>query len=190
VARFIRARVPEEPRTTFNVGEIQGGTSVNSIPSKASIKVDMRSSSAAEIDRLEAALREAIAAGLEEENAAAQERGALRNSNGKLQAAFRIIGERPAGELPENSFLLEAVRQVDRLLDMRSRPERSSTDANIPLSQGIAAISIGSGGKGGGAHSLHEWYDPAGREFGLKRVLLLLTTVAGVEKPATRASAQ
>jgi acetylornithine deacetylase/succinyl-diaminopimelate desuccinylase-like protein len=190
VARFIRARVPEEPRTTFNVGEIQGGTSVNSIPSKASIKVDMRSSSAAEIDRLEAALREAIAAGLEEENAAAQERGALRNSNGKLQAAFRIIGERPAGELPENSFLLEAVRQVDRLLDMRSRPERSSTDANIPLSQGIAAISIGSGGKGGGAHSLQEWYDPAGRAFGLKRVLLLVTTVAGVEKPATRASAQ
>lgn len=189
VARFVRTRVPEEPRTTFNVGAIQGGTSVNSIPASASIKVDMRSSSAAEIAKLETALRGSVAAGIDEENAAAQEYGALRNSNGKLQASFKIIGERPAGELPEDSFLLEAVRQADRVLNMRSRPERSSTDANIPLSQGTPAFSIGAGGKGGGAHSLHEWYDPAGRELGLKRVLLLLTTVAGIEDASTRSGA-
>lgn len=184
VARFVRTRVPEEPRTTFNVGEMEGGTSVNSIPDKAAIKVDMRSASAAEIEKLETALREAVAAGLEEENAAARERGALRNSNGKLEAKFKLIGERPAGELPDNSPLMDAVRRVDKQLNMRSRPERSSTDANIPLSQGVAAISIGAGGRGGGAHSLAEWYDPEGLDFGLKRVLLLLTAVAGVEKPA------
>jgi len=181
VARFVRTPVPDEPRTTFNVGEIEGGTSVNSIPASARIKVDMRSGSTAEIEKLESALRAAVTAGLEEENAAARERGMLRAPNGKLEAKYKLLGERPAGDLPENSFLLERLRAVDHLLDHRSRAERSSTDANIPLSQGVPALSIGAGGRGGGAHSLAEWYDPDGREFGLKRVLLLLVTTAGVE---------
>lgn len=186
VARFARTRVPEEPRTTFNVGEIKGGTSVNSIPASATIKVDMRSGSAAEIEKLENALRESIAAGLEEENAGSRERGAPGNSTHKLEAKFKVIGERPTGELPENSFLMEAVQAVDRHLNHRSRPERSSTDANIPLSLGIPAVSIGAGGRGGGAHSLNEWYDPDGREFGMKRALLLLLTTAGVEATTSR----
>ena len=181
VARFVRVRIPEEPRTSFNVGEIEGGTSVNSIPASATIKVDMRSGATAEIDKLEAALREAVAAGIEEENSAARDRGMLRNGNGKLEAKFKIIGERPSGDLPEDSFLLDVVKSVDRALNLRSRPERSSTDANIPLSQGVAAISIGAGGRGGGAHSLNEWYDPSGRELGLKRVFLMLLTAAGME---------
>jgi len=180
VARFVRTPLPDEPRTTFNVGTIEGGTSVNSIPAAASIKVDMRSGSAAEIAKLEAALRAALVAGIEEENAAARERGMLRTTGAKLEAKFKSLGERPAGELPENSFLLEAVRAVDHQLDHRSRTERSSTDANIPLSLGVPAVSIGAGGRGGGAHSLSEWYDPEGREFGLKRVLLLLLTTTGV----------
>ncbi|MBI3405133.1 MAG: M20/M25/M40 family metallo-hydrolase [Acidobacteria bacterium] len=189
ISRFVRVKVPGEPRTTFNVGEVQGGTSVNSIPASASIKVDMRSTSTAEIEKLESALRDAIAAGVDEENAAARERGMLRKSTGKLEAKLKLIGERPAGGLPENSFLMDVVREVDKQLNQRSRPERSSTDANIPLSQGLPAISIGAGGRGGGAHSLAEWYDPEGREAGLKRVFLLLTTTAGVEKTSVRASA-
>ncbi len=186
VAKFVRTRVPDEPRTTFNVGEIEGGTSVNSIPAQAAIKVDMRSGSTAEIEKLETALREAVASGIDEENSAARDRGMLRSSNGKLEAKFKLIGERPAGELRDNSFLMDAIRAVDRQMNQRSRLERSSTDANVPLALGIPAISIGAGGRGGGAHSLQEWYDPDGREYGLKRVLLMLLTVSGVEKSTGR----
>lgn len=180
IAKFVRVRVPDEPRTTFNVGEIQGGTSVNSIPFSASIKVDMRSAAEAEIERLESALREAIASGVEEENAAARERGARGNS--RLAAQFKVLGVRPGGELPPDAPLLETIRSVDRHLNNRSRVERSSTDANIPLSMGIPAVSIGAGGRGGGAHSLAEWYEPDGRELGLKRALLTLLVTAGIAK--------
>lgn len=175
VARFVKVRVPDDPRTTFNVGTIEGGTSVNSIPYRAAIKVDLRSESEPEIDRLEAALREAIQAGVEEEMEAG------RNKNSRLETRFRIVGARPGGELPADSPLLAAVRAADRYLGIRARLERSSTDANIPLSQGIPAISVGGGGNGGAAHSLREWYDPADRIVGLKRILLTLLAVAGHE---------
>ena len=182
IARFVKVKVPESPRTSFNVGLIDGGTSVNSIPHHASIKVDLRSESDAELDRLENALREALQAGIEEEVAAARERGALHNSAEILKLKMSVIGARPGGQLPADSFLLDAVRSADRHLGQRSRLERSSTDANIPLSQGIPAIALGGGGRGGGAHSLNEWYEPAGRELGLKRILLTLLAVAGVEE--------
>jgi len=181
VARFVKVHVPENPRTTFNIGAIEGGTSVNSIPYRASIKVDMRSESEPELARLENFLRDSIEAGVEEEMAAARDRGvAGRGANGKLETKFRVLGVRPGGELPDSSPLLAAVRDVDRYLKNASRLERSSTDANIPLSLGIHAISIGSGGRAGGAHSLGEWYEPAGRDLGLQRVLLTLLEVAGV----------
>jgi acetylornithine deacetylase/succinyl-diaminopimelate desuccinylase-like protein len=179
VARFVRVRVPSEPRTTFNVGEVSGGTSVNSIPYSASVKVDTRSTADGEIEKLEAALREAIQAGVDEENNTARERN---GRNGRLVAQFKVLGVRPGGELPANSPLLEAVRNADRVLNNRSRIERSSTDANIPLSLGIPALSLGAGGRGGGSHSLEEWYEPAGRELGLKRILLTVLGVAGVRK--------
>ncbi len=182
VTRFVKVRVPEDPRTTFNIGTIEGGTSVNSIPYRAAIKVDLRSESEAEIQKLEDALREAIQAGIEEENAAARERGAGARNNGRLEARFKSVGARPGGELAPGSALLAALQSADRYLGNRSRQERSSTDANIPLSQGIPAISVGAGGRGGGSHSLEEWYDSAGRELGLKRVLLTLLGVAGMEK--------
>jgi tripeptide aminopeptidase len=181
VARFVKVRVPENPRTTFNIGAIEGGTSVNSIPYRASIKVDLRSESEPELARLEKFLRDSIEEGVEEEMAAARDRGvAGRSANGKLETKFRVLGVRPGGELPESSPLLAAVRDVDRYLKNAARLERSSTDANIPLSLGIHAISIGSGGRAGGAHSLGEWYDPTERELGLQRVLLTLLEVAGV----------
>ncbi|MBI3484064.1 MAG: peptidase dimerization domain-containing protein, partial [Acidobacteria bacterium] len=182
IARFVKVKVPESPRTSFNVGLIEGGTSVNSIPHHATIKVDLRSESDAELDRLENALREALQAGIEEEMAAARERGAVHNSAEILKLKVSVIGARPGGELPADSFLLEAVRSADRYVGQRSRLERSSTDANIPLSQGIPAIALGGGGRGGGAHSLNEWYEPNGRETGLKRILLTLLAVAGVEE--------
>jgi acetylornithine deacetylase/succinyl-diaminopimelate desuccinylase-like protein len=182
LAQFVKVRVPENPRTSFNVGVIEGGTSVNSIPHYVSVKVDLRSESEAEIERLENVLRTTIQAGVEEEINAARDRGVASRNGGKLEARFRLLGSRPGGELPTDSPLLAIVREADRIVGNRSRLERSSTDANIPLSLGIPAIAVGGGGRGGGAHSLNEWYDPAGREVGLRRLLLILLGVSGVEQ--------
>lgn len=173
--RFINTKLPVTPRTTFNLGQVEGGTSVNSIPYEAKLKVDLRSESEDEIIRLESALRECMATGVRDEMDNARDR-----SKGKLEWKVNLIGSRPGGDLPADSALLAALRAADDLTGNQSRTERSSTDANIPLSMGIEAISIGAGGNGGGAHSLQEWYEPAGRENGLKRVLLTLLGVAGV----------
>ncbi len=180
IARFVTARVPESPRTSFNVGEIEGGTSVNSIPSSAHMKVDLRSESETELAALEVLLRDAVKAGIDEEMSAARERGMAGSSN-LLNLKINVLGVRPAGELPENSPLLAALLAADNQLGNRSRRERSSTDANIPLSMGIQAISLGAGGRSGGAHTPEEWYDPAGRELGLQRVALTVLGVAGLE---------
>ncbi len=175
--RFINTKVPGVPRTSFNLGQVEGGTSVNSIPHEAKLKVDLRSESEDEIARMESALRECVAAGIRDENENARDR-----SKGKLEWTVELIGSRPGGELGGDSALLAALRTADAALGNESRIERSSTDANIPLSQGIDAIAIGAGGNGGGAHSLDEWYEPAGREMGLQRVLLTVVGVAGVGK--------
>lgn len=180
IARFVASPVPEFPRTSFNVGEIEGGTSVNSIPSSASMKVDLRSESEQELGKLEGLLRQAMQVGVDGEMAAARERGMAGGTN-LLDLKITVLGVRPAGELPENSPLLAAVLAADKKLGNRSRRERSSTDANIPLSVGIHAISVGAGGRSGGAHTLEEWYDPTGRELGLQRVALTVLGVAGLE---------
>jgi tripeptide aminopeptidase len=173
--RFINTKVPATPRTTFNLGQIEGGTSVNSIPYEAKLKVDLRSENEDEIVRLESSLRDCVAAGVKDEMDNARER-----SRGKLDWKVNQIGSRPGGELPADSSLLAALRAADEYVGNQSRVERSSTDANIPLSLGIEAIALGAGGNGGGAHSLQEWYEPAGREMGLKRVLLTVLGVAGL----------
>jgi len=179
--RFINTKVPASPRTTFNIGQIEGGTSVNSVPYEARLKVDIRSESEDELTRLESALRECIAAGVRDEMDSARDR-----SKGKLEWKVELLGSRPGGELAQDSPLLAALRAADEFVGNQSRIERSSTDANIPLSLGIDAISIGAGGSGGGAHSLQEWYDSAGREAGLKRALLTVLGVSGVAEEKTR----
>ncbi|MCU1241061.1 MAG: hypothetical protein JWO71_1787 [Candidatus Acidoferrum typicum] len=179
--RFINTRVPSAPRTTFNLGQIEGGTSINSIPYEAKLKVDIRSESEDELAKLELALRECIAAGVRDEMESARNR-----SKGKLEWKVDLLGSRPGGELHANSPLLAALRAADEYVGNQSRIERSSTDANVPLSNGIDAISIGAGGTGGGAHSLNEWYEPAGREMGLKRALLTLLGVSGLAEEKAR----
>ena len=179
--RFINTKVPASPRTTFNIGQIEGGTSVNSIPHEARLKVDIRSESEDELTRLESALRECIIAGVRDEMESARDR-----SKGKLEWKVELLGSRPGGELPPDSPLLAALRAADEFVGNQSRMERSSTDANIPLSMGIEAISIGAGGNGGGSHSLQEWYDSAGREIGLKRALLTILGISGVAEEKSR----
>ena len=179
--RFINTKVPASPRTTFNIGQIEGGTSVNSVPHEARLKVDIRSESEDELTRLESALRECIAAGVRDEMDSSRDR-----SKGKLEWKVELLGSRPGGEMAPDSPLLAALRAADEVVGNQSRIERSSTDANIPLSLGIDAISIGAGGSGGGAHSLQEWYDSAGREAGLKRVLLTILGISGVAEEKSR----
>ena len=172
IDRFTRTAVPATPKTTYNIGIISGGTSVNSIPESATMRVDTRSASVEELDRLERALHEAIDEVIPELTG--------RKRQELLAAEVHVIGNRPAADLPLDSQLLKMVRAVDAHLNNTSRIQRASTDANVPLSLGREAIAIGAGGAGGGAHTIHEWYDPAGRDLGLKRILLLALTLSGV----------
>jgi acetylornithine deacetylase/succinyl-diaminopimelate desuccinylase-like protein len=178
IEKFSETRVPTTPKTTFNIGVIQGGTSVNSIPESASMRVDIRSTSATEIERLERALRAAIDYALAEESSVLDGRTVASRVGVSFEA--KVIGNRPAGDLASNARLLQVIRAVDTYLENSSHVQRASTDANIPLSLGMEAIAIGAGGSGGGAHTLHEWFDSTGRELGLKRILLTVLTLAGV----------
>jgi tripeptide aminopeptidase len=177
LAVLAQTPLPEEPRTTLNLGTIEGGTSVNSIPESAQAAIDFRSTSPEQLIRLEVALHRAAEDAVEQGNARAKADGAL--DRGKLAYTIRKIGDRPAAGLPGDSPLLEALRAVDRHLGLRTDLRLGSTDANIPLSLGVPALSMGAGGDGGGAHTQAEWYSAKNREVGLKRVLLL--TLAMIE---------
>ena len=147
IVRFSSIRVSDNPRSTFNFGIIEGGNAVNSVPAKATVKVDLRSELESELNRMENTLRTAMQAGVKEESSTAPSR------NETLQLSFHSLGTRPAGKLADGSALLQAIRNADRYLGNRSRIERSSTDANIPLSLGIPAVAVGGGGRGGGSHT-------------------------------------
>jgi len=179
---FSQTRVSSSPKTTFNIGVIRGGTSVNSIPESASMRVDIRSSSPSEIDRLDLELRRAIDLSIQEEEArTAQLRDPSHHRSG-LTAEMVPIGNRPGGELDPNARAVQIARAVDAHLGNSAQIQRASTDANIPISMGREAIAIGAGGNGGGAHTLQEWFDPAGRALGLTRILLIGLALAGVGK--------
>lgn len=177
VDEFSRISVPSDPKTTFNIGMISGGTSVNSIPESARMKVDLRSASSEEISKLEKQLRQALDDSVMETSMSPKRR---RDGTPVLSYEMKLIGNRPAAELKPNSRLLAVVQAVDQQLGNTARLQRASTDANIPLSMGKEAVAIGAGGAGGGAHTLHEWFDTSTREVGLKRILLSALTLAGV----------
>jgi di/tripeptidase len=178
IETFVATPVPATPKTTFNIGVIRGGTSVNSIPESASMKVDIRSTSMAEMERLEQTLRLALNRAVEDETLAAEMRSPVQRRPG-VSCEVVAIGNRPAGELAAGARILQVMRAVDVQLNNAAQVQRASTDANIPLSLGLEAIAIGGGGSGGGAHTLQEWFDSNGRELGLKRILLTMLTLAG-----------
>ena len=164
IALMARLRLPSQPKTTLSVGVVQGGTSVNSIPTTASAKIDVRSTDPSEIWRLQRTIEEVTHKALVEEN-----RNAIDTS---LGCVLREIGSRPAApSLPDNP-VTECLRAVDTHLRIASVLDCSSTDANIPLAAGIPAAAIGCGGRGGNTHAPGEWYDPKGRDLGLRRLLL------------------
>jgi len=180
IETFSATTVPSIPKTTFNIGVIRGGTSVNSIPESASMKVDIRSTSMAEMERLEQSLRRALNRAVEDESMAAEMRSSAQRRPSGVNCEVVVIGNRPAGELQTGARILQAVRAVDAQLSNAAHVQRASTDANVPLSLGLEAVAIGGGGSGGGAHTLQEWFDSNGRELALKRILLTMLALAGV----------
>lgn len=157
------------PRSSFNFGTIEGGSSINSIPTEARAKVDIRSESAVRIDELVEVLTAAVDRSLQIEND--------RATGARVSARLKEVGSRPGGRIAGDATILRCIRAVDAHLGIKSHLDCASTDANIPLSMGQPAISIGAGGQGGGAHTPNEWFHPDGREVGLKRILLTLFSV-------------
>ena len=168
IERLSRIALPDNPKTTVNVGIIEGGTSVNAIPESALMRVDLRSTDPARIAAIEAQLQAILKEVVD---------GAANSS--AVQSRMRVIGDRPAAELTQGAFILEALRAVDSQLGIKSHVHCASTDANIPLSLGVQALAIGAGGTGARAHTLQEWFIPRGRDLALKRILLTVLTVAG-----------
>jgi tripeptide aminopeptidase len=178
---FAQTRVSSSPKTTFNVGVIRGGTSVNSIPESASMRVDIRSTTPAEIDRLDLELRRAVDQSIQEEEALSAQRRDISLRSG-LTAEMVSIGNRPGGELGPGARTVRIARAVDTHLGNKAQVQRASTDANVPISMGREAIAIGAGGNGGGAHTLQEWFDPAGRALGLTRILLIALALSAADR--------
>ncbi|HEY2962719.1 MAG TPA: M20/M25/M40 family metallo-hydrolase [Pyrinomonadaceae bacterium] len=174
ISRLAAYPVPKDPRTTFNVGSIEGGTSVNAIPSRVAMEVDLRSAGDAELRRLDAFFRRAMKEALDEENAA------RRPGDPPLNLQLNLIGERPSGETPADSPLVRLAIEATKLLGVEPRLDQSSTDSNLPISLGIPAVTLGAGGISGASHTLAEWYEPRERDKGLKRGLLVVLAFVGV----------
>jgi di/tripeptidase len=153
VVDLYKVEVPKTPKTTYAASVTGGGTSVNSIPDNAFMEFDMRSESADELGRLEQRFLGIIKSAVESENRARSTR------EGAIAADLKVIGDRPAGGTPATSELVKVAQQAVQAQGLQPELTASSTDANLPMSLGVPAITIGSGGSGGRAHSLDEWID-------------------------------
>jgi acetylornithine deacetylase/succinyl-diaminopimelate desuccinylase-like protein len=176
IARLSSYPVPIEPRTTFNVGHVAGGSSVNTIAQEAVMRVDLRSTSAVELARLEAYFKQAVLEAVAEENRLHAPSGTT------VEARLEPIGSRPSGETPVDAPIVRTVLEASRALGIRTQLDCSSTDSNIPISLGIPAVTLGAGGTSANTHSTSEWYDPTGRELGLKRIVVVLAALAGLAR--------
>lgn len=173
ISRLSAYPAPKEPRTTFNVGSIEGGTSVNAIPARAAMEVDLRSAGETELRRLDSFFRRAMKEAADEENTG------RRPGDAQLKLQMELFGERPTGVTPPDSLLVQLAVEATRLLGVEPRLDQSSTDSNLPISLGIPAITLGAGGTSGHSHTLDEWYDPRERDQGLKRNLLVVLGLTG-----------
>jgi acetylornithine deacetylase/succinyl-diaminopimelate desuccinylase-like protein len=180
LAEIGQLELPGSPRTTWNIGHIEGGTSINAIPQRAEARVDTRSTDARVLAQLEDAIYEAVEIAVAMANRGTKGTGGNARTN-PIQFSIETIGERPAATLPDEARILTTLKAVDRHLQIQSHTGVASTDANIPLSLGVEAVSLGSGGSGGGIHSLQEWFDATGRDLALRRILLLLLALAQAE---------
>lgn len=168
-------RTTDKPKTTFSVGIVAGGTSVNSIAATASMDVDLRSESALSLATLDSTFRRAV------QSALTAERARWPQSDAALDVKIDTIGIRPAGAQADTSLIVRAALQAGRLLGFSSTPEASSTDANLPISRGIPAITVGYGGVGRGTHSLNEsWIQTPNAYLGPQWAMLITLALTGV----------
>ena len=176
IARFADLQVPSSPKTTFNVGVVRGGASVNAIPSEVSMDVDMRSESCAELKKVDAAFLAILKGAVAEENRARSTR------EGRIELNPKVIGERPCGETAMNAPILRTTTAVVQAFGLKPSYGMSSTDSNIPMSMGIPALTIGRGGPGDRSHSPDEWTDvnPKGVAQSVEVALAIILAVAGV----------
>lgn len=171
IAKISEFQVPDQPKTTFNVGRIGGGTSVNSIPFEAWMEVDMRSSDPVSLKSLDTKFHQAVQTALDEENR-------RWDNNGKIRVSPELVGLRPAGKTDPDSPIVKTALGVSRALGLPETLREGSTDANVGMSLGIPAITISGGGIGTGAHSLGETFDTTDSWKGTQRALLLAISLA------------
>jgi acetylornithine deacetylase/succinyl-diaminopimelate desuccinylase-like protein len=181
IAKISELQTPSDPRTTFTVGTVTGGTSVNAIAAEARMAVDMRSNSTDELLKLEARLLELVKEAVADENA--------RWKSDKMTVEAKLIGDRPAGGVAMDSPIVLATQRAVAAITRGPRATfgGASTDSNIAMSLGIPAVTIGGGGEGGNWHSRNEWYKPVNAWYGPQNALLtalILTGLDGVTKPA------
>lgn len=174
IEKVSRFQVPAKPKTTFNVGKIEGGTSVNSIARTASIEMDLRSESVEELAKIDAEFKKAAQTSLEEENS-------RWTSPRKLTVEVKLIGNRPAGTQSPELPIIKLAASADKFFNIKSNFSASSTDSNVPINLGIPAITIDGGGEGGGEHSLDEQFDSTNSHIGSQRALLIVLGVVGIE---------
>lgn len=184
IAKISEFEVPEKPKTTFNVGVINGGTSVNTISQSASMLVDLRSDSTEELNKLKDKLFNAVSEAAREENAKWQNMINDENNHlGENILTYEIIprGDRPAGSQVEDCNIVKTAFKACELVGVV--PElryESSTDANLPISMGIPAITVGRGGMEDGIHTLNEWFSPVESYLGPQKDMLLILALSGV----------
>jgi len=174
IARIADFQVPDEPRVTFSVGVVEGGTSVNAIAGQASMLVDMRSVSTAALDSLDHRFQAAVRQAVDDEN------GRWPASAVRLTVEVERTGTRPAGTQPASAPIVQTAHAAGVRLGFSPPATESSTDANIPISLGIPSLTMDAGGTGRGAHSLGESWDSAGSARGTQWVLLVVLALAGV----------
>ena len=175
IARLASYPAPTDPRTTFNVGRLEGGQSINAIPREAFMDVDLRSVSADELLKLDAYFRRSVREAADEENAN------LRNGDEPIAVSTDLIGERPGGETAPDDPLVQLAWAATETVGGKPSHDRASTDSNLPISLGIRAITLGAGGTSANSHTPDEWYDPRGRALALKRALLVILGTVGLE---------
>jgi acetylornithine deacetylase/succinyl-diaminopimelate desuccinylase-like protein len=171
IAKIDQFQVPETPKTTFNVGRVGGGTSVNAIPFEAWMEVDLRSVDMSMLAALNEKFKTSVSDAATEENQ-------RWNGRGAVTVTTEVVGLRPAGQTPESARIVTTALEVNRVLDLSSHLSEGSTDANIPMNLSIPALTIGGGGGGSGAHSLNETFNAQGSWKGTQRALLLAVALA------------
>jgi acetylornithine deacetylase/succinyl-diaminopimelate desuccinylase-like protein len=171
VAKIAEIQVPADPRTTFNVGRVGGGTSVNAIAADAWMEVDARSPDVRALADLDAKIQKAIDAGVSEENA-------RWGRPGIISVTKELVGDRPAGRVPETAPIVQTALAVAHALNLRVSFGEGSTDANIPMSLNIPAITVGTGGHGTDAHALSEAFDTTEAWKGTQNAVLLTIALA------------